>query len=301
MVAMDTACALLARELDEPLRASAPSAAGWLLVEHPGPWGPTGLSDSGIDAAAVASLSAAMADLDVRVQLIRRSAGARPDRHTVFLVHAGPGPRWCERRELDGLEQLAEIDPAWLVAPTPPGYGQTHDEPIYLVCTHAKRDACCAVYGRPLVAALASAYGDAVWETTHTGGHRFAGNLVVLPDGLAYGRVEPNEAIPIVRAHRRGLVDLAHLRGRAGMSAFEQAAAWFVRDRLAVREIDGIDIASCEIDGRHARVGVTAAGRTVTVTLHAADTGTARLIGCDKTAPSDPGQITLVSLEETGA
>ena len=46
--------------------------------------------------------------------------------------------------------------------------------PLLLVCTHGRRDACCAQFGRPTAMALARRYGTAVWETTHVGGDRFA-------------------------------------------------------------------------------------------------------------------------------
>ena len=43
-----------------------------------------------------------------------------------------------------------------------------------------------------------------VWQSTHVGGDRFAGNLVALPHGLYYGRVEPSEVWPLAREHARG-------------------------------------------------------------------------------------------------
>ena len=33
-----------------------------------------------------------------------------------------------------------------------------------------------------------------MWQSSHIGGDRFAGNVVFLPEGLYYGRVEPAEA-----------------------------------------------------------------------------------------------------------
>ncbi|MDP9392751.1 MAG: hypothetical protein M3Q27_00150 [Actinomycetota bacterium] len=62
---------------------------------------------------------------------------------------------------------------------------------------------CCAVSGRPLAAALTAAYGDRVWECTHLGGDRFAGNVAVLPHGYLYGRVSPAAARPRRAGRRR--------------------------------------------------------------------------------------------------
>lgn len=58
-----------------------------------------------------------------------------------------------------------------------------------LVCTHAKRDACCAIKGRPLAASLACEFEETVWETSHTKGHRFAPSVLLMPWGYSFGRL----------------------------------------------------------------------------------------------------------------
>ena len=80
-------------------------------------------------------------------------------------------------------------------------------EPMVLVCTHGIRDACCAVRGRPIVNTLARAFPDQVWESTHLGGHRFAGTLLSLPDGACFGRLDPAARPRSSRAHRQGHTD----------------------------------------------------------------------------------------------
>ena len=62
------------------------------------------------------------------------------------------------------------------------------------VCTHGRHDACCAERGRPVAAALAAAHPEQTWEVSHIGGDRFAANVLVLPDGLYYGRVSAADA-----------------------------------------------------------------------------------------------------------
>ena len=87
--------------------------------------------------------------------------------------------------------------------------------PIGLVCTHGKRDQCCAVRGRPVVAGLESRLGDrlssldqdsAVWECSHTGGHRFAPVLLLPGTGYTYGPAETDLAVRIVEAELDGRV-----------------------------------------------------------------------------------------------
>ena len=95
---------------------------------------------------------------------------------------------------------------------------------MVLVCTHGTRDACCAVRGRPIVATLARALPEEVWECTHLGGHRFAGTLLSLPDGACFGRLEPATAVEVVTSHRAGRTDAAHLRGTTRWEPAVQAA-----------------------------------------------------------------------------
>ena len=120
----------------------------------------------------------------VRTQLIRRPdrTGRQVRRPTVLIAGGPVGRRWLERRELDDPRALGELDPAAFADCAAPGFGAPAEAAL-LVCTHGRREVCCAKYGRPVAQALAARYGPLVWETTHVGGDRFAANLVVLPSG----------------------------------------------------------------------------------------------------------------------
>ncbi len=65
-----------------------------------------------------------------------------------------------------------------------------------LVCTHGRRDACCAKFGLGVYQALRQDFAPAskgrlrVWQTSHTGGHRFAANIIDLPEGRYWGRLD---------------------------------------------------------------------------------------------------------------
>ena len=63
--------------------------------------------------------------------------------------------------------------------------------PVVVVCTHGRRDVCCAERGRPLAAATALEHPGAVWESTHVGGDRFAGEPDRVP---ARPRLRPGGA-----------------------------------------------------------------------------------------------------------
>jgi hypothetical protein len=107
-------------------------------------------------------------------------------------------------------------------------------DPLLLVCTHASRDLCCALDGRPLAAGLAAQHGDQVWECSHVGGDRFAGNLVVLPYGEYHGWVDRDHGSAVAQASAVGQVLLARFRGRTSYDGWQQAAEIAVRERTGV-------------------------------------------------------------------
>jgi hypothetical protein len=61
--------------------------------------------------------------------------------------------------------------------------------------------------------------GSRLWATTHTGGHRFAPNAIVLPEGTVWGFLDAGRLGRIVR--REGPLDdlLPHYRGCAGLGS----------------------------------------------------------------------------------
>jgi hypothetical protein len=289
-------CAGAARAADEPLAGTAAHAQGWLLVEQPGAWGRDALTASGLDPAIGAALAARAVDVPVRVQTIRR-AGGRPEdtttSRTVLLVHTGATP-WMERLTVDDVTDLAGLDPAVCASPTPPGLGSPDPGPLYLVCTHAKRDRCCATLGRPIADTLAALHREATWEVSHVGGHRFAGNLVVLPDGLLYGGLDVAGAVAAVDLHLAGRIDVGHLRGRSHLARPAQAAEVFVRRELALDRATAVGaIEVVEQADAGAVVDVTVADRRVRVEVTKEPLGTSFLTSCDADAPEDPGGYRL--------
>ncbi len=80
-----------------------------------------------------------------------------------------------------------------------------------------------------MAAALSLTHPELSWEVSHIGGDRFAGNVLVLPDGLYYGRVSPDTASALVQSHLSGHLTLDLLRGRSGYPFAAQAAEIFLR------------------------------------------------------------------------
>jgi hypothetical protein len=81
-----------------------------------------------------------------------------------------------------------------------------------------------------------------VWQASHVGGDRFAGNLVVLPEGLYFGRVgeEDGDVVRILEAYRAGRIDLPRYRGRSCHAFAVQAAEGHVRRATGLTAISDL-------------------------------------------------------------
>ncbi len=229
-------CALLGLD-DEPLAGTGPHAPRWLLVEDPGPWGRDGLADGGLPPPVRAHLTDQVAIHDVRHQALRRVDRTRTATRTVMLANLTAG--WMAATSM-AVHDIAELDVALVSAATPPPGWDRVTEPMIAVCTHAKRDACCALWGRPLALALAARLPDAVWETSHTGGHRFAASVLTFPDGGVHGRVV--DAAQFAAAVTAGRIPLATYRGNARLSRPAQAAEVAVRQRDDLAGLDDVRV-----------------------------------------------------------
>jgi hypothetical protein len=239
-VAPPLRCADVRRALAEGLHGTAPErAASWLLVEHPGPW-PSDDPPPDLPDRVVAVLDAAT-EAGVRPQLVRRvNARRRAAQPTVVVASCRPGRSWLERRTVRDLHELTELDLAALADGTPPGFGARTHEPVVLVCTHGRRDVCCARLGRPLAVLLDQELPGLVWETTHVGGDRFAPNVVALPDGSYHGGLSPADVPALAAAVTSGRVLLSALRGRAGLPFPVQAADHFLRGQLGLDQVEAV-------------------------------------------------------------
>lgn len=220
----------------------------WLLIEQPGPWSADVLEET-LDEAFPLESRAIFEELrgkhGLRPLLIRRPgrhtrASVRA-RRTVFVGSGDPDNRWLERLEIGDLSELATLDLA-AVVDGHGGVGERVDGPHFLVCTHGTKDMCCAVLGRPVVAALDENHPGRTWEVSHVGGDRWAGNLMVVPDGFLHGQLNPSEAARVAKAAMNEQVEPDHLRGRTTVgSSWSQHAEVTIRKELSgVRGLDDV-------------------------------------------------------------
>ena len=230
-------CSIAAAErADAPIGTAVP-APRWMLVGHPGPW-----TDKAATTPPVLDvrppLVRALDAVQARLQLIRPHG--RVDDFVapwpVYLVDSTNGRvarhEWSEPADLVALAERVEE----LCAAAP----EVCTDPVILVCCHGKKDPCCAVEGRLVARVLDDAMPGSVWETTHLGGDRFAGNVAILPEGSMYGRLDGTSAPDVVIAHLDGAVDLTRWRGRTVWDAPEQVG---VHDVMAGQ---GVSLAQVE-------------------------------------------------------
>lgn len=208
---MTSRCSQGAVERGDPMLGTAPPQRDWLLVEHPGPWP--------VDAPF---------GTDLPADLLRRLG--HPGRRALLIRPYGRvGPPTEGRRRWfrchDGELRTGHWEqPEDLLVTSEPDAGSPHDEPLLLVCTHGIHDVCCAIKGRPVVAALSRQWPDQTFECSHLGGDRFAPNVLLLPDLACYAGMPAEHSVDTVRAHLTGRVDVSWLRGVAGFHPAEQVA-----------------------------------------------------------------------------
>lgn len=254
-------CAAASLGRQEAVAGSATHVRTWLLIEHVGPWGATALLDARLPDGVGEELRRRAKQLGAKILLIRRysSKPSSEDGIRVFAGHADPVAPRMESGLVTDARDVLDLDLRALRAGGTTGL-PAYDGDLYCVCTNGRHDTCCAERGRPIAKALASAHPEETWEVSHIGGDRFAGNMVLLPHGLYYGRLDPDAALAVVGAHRRGELLLDNLRGRSSYSMPVQAAEISLRRTLGRARIDDLRLVGSSTEGEVTRAEFDAAG-----------------------------------------
>lgn len=288
-----TFCSDASRARDETLRATASRVHAYLLIENPGPWGPQVLRSHRLPGHLREALQGWTTEFGVRTLLIRRPGRYLAGPRRVFAVNARHG--WTQTALLEDVSGLLD-----LINPTgfrsSEGVGLTpHHEPLVLVCTHGKHDACCARRGRPVAATLAESYPQLVWESSHVGGDRFAGNMVLLPRGDYFGQLDAETAPGIVQRYLAGELDLAHHRGRSTLPWVVQAAEAAVRNQFNATGFDDVRLVGvARQDGAHL-VTLLVRGQEVVAQVHVGEKAPAQLTCTSIHEEAQPAyEVTLV-------
>lgn len=224
-------CAAVADRRGDPLAGTAPRGTTWVLIEYRAAWPVNGFDGIDLDDGVHDRVFEAARALHARILLVRRygrrRAGGPGQWAVLHRTRSGRSrQRWGVWRRDTDLEEIARI----LRAIAEAGDGEVaplgdDDRPsAVLVCAHGQHDVCCSVRGRPVAEALSDAWPERVWECTHVGGDRFAPNVLVVPDGVAYGRLTPGTACSTIEQHLAGRISADHLRGYTDLVPVAQAA-----------------------------------------------------------------------------
>jgi hypothetical protein len=234
-------CANVSSASAEPLAATASRVDHWILVEYRGLWDREVLGGSLLSPELKEHLRAQLRRLgNARLLFVKKPERRSYRRRQLFFGSSKPGEEQFFALEFDRHDELVGLDLAAALAGEA-AVGAPVDHPLLVVCTHGKRDRCCAKYGRPLYDALRhEAESGWVWQSTHVGGDRFAGNVVVLPHGLYYGRVCPDDVRSLLAEQAQGRLHLDLYRGRSAYSFAEQAAELDVRAEEGLTGIDDL-------------------------------------------------------------
>ena len=229
--ALDSRCAVLA--LSEPVAGTAPVAAGWVCVEQRGAWPRS--ADEHSDPS-IRALHERAAAAGWKLLLIRRPGRAPSGPTRVLLADTSPAAPRLTTLTVDGPAELDAIVPGETVGAEYPGG-------VLLVCTHGRRDRCCALDGRALATAVRSIGEPDVWECSHLGGHRFAPTALVLPTGYLYGRIDIAGAVAAGKAAGLGEMELGQCRGRSAWTPAGQVAELAVRELTGLRDAAALTVA----------------------------------------------------------
>lgn len=135
---------------------------------------------------------------------------------------------------------------------TPRIGGREMDEinELYTVCANGRHDPCCALHGTPVYQALVENAGaEAVWQTTHIGGHRLAATMIAFPQGIVYGHLDAADAEAVIMNHRAGFLLTHKYRGRGAYAGHALdgdthqavgAAEGFIRENARVYADDAL-------------------------------------------------------------
>jgi hypothetical protein len=286
-------CADVSGQASEPLAATASRVDRWLLVEYRGLWDRDVLGGSLLSAPLKEHLRDQLARLGhARLLFVKRPERRTHARRMLYLGSSRPGEERLYALEFERHDDLLAYDFASaLLDGGMPGVPVEH--PIFIVCTHGKRDRCCAKYGRPLYDGLKGKVDPAwVWQSTHVGGDRFAGNVVILPEGLYFGRLDDADLDPLLDAYFDRRVYLDAYRGRSVYTFAVQAAETALREAEGLTGIGEVGLERVERrgDGWRVTLRAPAGPRELDVEAELADDPV--YLTCGSVTPQRPRRFT---------
>lgn len=279
----------------EPLHGTASFVRRWMLLEQPGAWGSDALSQSRLPARVAKELRRRASAAGVRVVLIRRGARLSTGRRQCYFLRTEDGATYAGHMSLDAAEDVLDVDLTDLRTGGVVPDAAPLRQPVFLVCTHGRHDACCSIKGNQVSRIACAESGIDAWECSHIGGDRFAANLVCFPHGIYYGRVTPDNVVELMSAYARGDISLDHYRGRCCYRFAIQAAEYFLRRQTNLVGVDDVTFSDSSVTDGRVTASFLAGGRAAEIEIRVTD-GPAHHLTCEAARSLPVPRYDLVSV-----
>jgi len=227
-------CSEVSRQAGEALFGTATRTESYLLLEYDQTWGAKAFEESHLPEAVKEALKAYTKNRPaLKLLVIRRQRTSRETGLHFFVARVTEDKPALYSFQLTSYEDLLSLDITAILEGQPAYSSNRQNHPLILVCTNGHRDLCCARFGTQTYSALSQAamthQSFEVWQSSHQGGHRFAPNVICLPQGLHYGRVDIESSQAVLEACLNEQVYLPNLRGRTCYDPVVQAADYHLR------------------------------------------------------------------------
>ena len=224
-------CKNLSSSAGEHLYGTVPRVENWFLLEYSDHWERDALESSSVSEEVKTELNKLLQTFEKsRLQLIKSD---RSDNSNIcfYYINSTEFDPKAYKFTLNSYEDILQLNLRELIEKGDINDSET-DEKIALVCTHGSYDSCCGKYGVPVYNELQKNVELTVWNTTHVGSHRFSANMVMLPEGIYYGRVNTENLGEIISSHLKNEIYLDCFRGRSCYSQPSQVSDYFLRKEL---------------------------------------------------------------------
>lgn len=229
-------CSRVSQEKGEQPIGSARQVPAFVLIEWPRPWGSSALNTESLPDEIQESYTRARRENEFagKCLLFDRDPEYSTDQFRVFYYHLPSPPHATYEKEeyilpKSKLSDLCSVlledseersDFSEFLRP------EANEREIF-VCNHRERDPCCGKYGAEAYMNLRNEYASddrRIWKISHIGGHRFAPNIIDLPHGRYWGRLQTEELDSFVHRNEDFETIADRYRGWCALSAPEQVA-----------------------------------------------------------------------------
>jgi hypothetical protein len=285
-------CSKISRRANERMFGTGGAENIWILLEYQKPWGRDAIEESELSDD-VKKFLRGLKELEQNISVLfikKNSRFVSPFR--MFIVFPQEQLSITHEILLDSHDDLLELNVGKLLKGEISIESNVTDRPFYLVCTHGKRDKCCAKYGFATYKHMTTRSAENVWQCSHVGGDRFAANVVSFPHGIYYGHVSIKDADQIIDASQQREIFLKNYRGRSCYSRPGQVAEYFIRKTLGVMHIDDVCLETIEEQMRH-----ISAKKSFEISFSRSSSNAVNFLTCRATVQKSIEVYTLKSFE----